>query len=80
MMRNSVYGFGQFANEPNVRLDPARLTGSNHKRHRFFGAGTILHNGNKISGLTTEASLWAIAALGISNGAGIYFGTMLTII
>lgn len=76
----STYGFGQFANEPNVRMDPARLTAQIISGIGFLGAGTILRNGNKISGLTTAASLWVVAAMGISIGAGFYFGAILTFV
>lgn len=74
----STYGFSQFVNEQSVRMDPARLTAQIISGIGFLGAGTILRTGNKISGLTTAASLWVVAALGIGIGAGFYFGTLLT--
>lgn len=43
----------------------------------FLGAGTIIVTGsNQIRGLTTAAALWVTAALGISIGAGFYFGAV----
>lgn len=38
----------------------------------FLGAGTIIRDGNKIRGLTTAASIWTVACLGLVVGAGIY--------
>lgn len=76
----SVYGYNQFAGEVNVRMDPARLTAQIISGIGFLGAGTILRNGNRISGLTTAASLWVVAAMGIGIGAGFYYGTLLTFV
>ncbi|WP_413371889.1 MgtC/SapB family protein [Paenibacillus taichungensis] len=76
----SIYGFSQFAGELNVRMDPARLTAQIISGIGFLGAGTILRNGNRISGLTTAASLWVVAAMGIGVGAGFYYGTLLTFV
>lgn len=76
----SIYGFSQFAGEPNVRLDPARLAAQIISGIGFLGAGTILRTGNTISGLTTAASLWVVAAMGIAIGAGFYYGAILTFV
>ena len=38
----------------------------------FLGAGTIIREGNTIKGLTTAASLWACACMGLTAGAGYY--------
>ena len=38
----------------------------------FIGAGVILHNNARVQGLTTAASVWAAAILGIACGAGHY--------
>ncbi|HHV47114.1 MAG TPA: MgtC/SapB family protein [Tissierellia bacterium] len=47
----------------------------------FLGAGTILRRDKGIvTGLTTAASLWAVAAIGLSVGAGFYTGAVLTTI
>lgn len=47
----------------------------------FLGAGAILRSGMSVKGLTTAASLWAIAAIGMAAGAGMYItaivGTLL---
>jgi putative Mg2+ transporter-C (MgtC) family protein len=74
----SMYGFSQYAAEPNVRIDPARLAAQVISGIGFLGAGTILRNGMTISGLTTAASLWVVAAIGLSAGAGFYYGASIS--
>ena len=78
IMLLSIYGFSAYVGEPNVRTDPARLAAQVISGIGFLGAGTILRNGNSISGLTTAASLWVVAALGLAVGAGFYYGALLT--
>lgn len=80
IMLLSIYGFGEFAYEFNVRMDPARLAAQVISGIGFLGAGTILRTGLTISGLTTAASLWVVAALGLAVGAGFYKGAALTTI
>lgn len=75
MMLLSIYGFSDFVNEWNVRVDPARLAAAVITGVGFLGAGTILFTGKKISGLTTAASLWVVAAIGLAVGAGFYFAS-----
>ncbi len=38
----------------------------------FLGAGVIFQTGNKVNGLTTAATIWSVAALGMAVGAGYY--------
>lgn len=78
IMLLSAYGFPEFAGEPNVRMDPARLAAQVISGIGFLGAGTILRNGLSITGLTTAASLWVVAAIGLASGAGFYFAAILT--
>lgn len=52
--------------------DPARLSAQVITGVGFLGAGTILREGPNVKGLTTAASLWAIACLGIAAGFGFY--------
>ena len=60
--------------EPGVfRADPARLTAQIVSGIGFLGAGVILKNGgNKVTGVTTAATIWITAAIGISIGSGFY--------
>jgi putative Mg2+ transporter-C (MgtC) family protein len=73
----SIYGFSEFIHEENVRVDPARLAAQVISGIGFLGAGAILRNGLSISGLTTAASIWVVAAIGLSVGAGFYYGSIL---
>jgi putative Mg2+ transporter-C (MgtC) family protein len=39
----------------------------------FLGAGLVLHNRDRVSGLTSAATVWAVASIGMACGAGLYF-------
>lgn len=78
IMMLSSYGFSAFIYETNVRMDPARLAAQVISGIGFLGAGTILRTGMTVSGLTTAASLWVVAAIGLAVGAGFYYGAILT--
>lgn len=43
----------------------------------FLGAGLILHNRNRISGLTSAASVWVVASIGMACGAGLYAAALI---
>lgn len=53
--------------------DPARIAAQIVAGVGFLGAGSILRDGNKISGLTTAAGIWLVAAVGMAVGYGQYF-------
>lgn len=72
IMLLSIYGFSSFVDEYNVRMDPARLAAQVISGIGFLGAGAIMRNGNMIKGLTTAASLWVVASIGLCIGAGFY--------
>lgn len=55
-----------------VRADPARLIAQVVSGIGFLGAGTIIVTKRSITGLTTAASLWAVAGLGLALGMGYY--------
>ncbi|HIW32651.1 MAG TPA: MgtC/SapB family protein [Candidatus Paenibacillus intestinavium] len=82
IMLISIYGFGnELINHPNARFDPARLSAQVVSGIGFLGAGAILRRSNHvISGLTTAATLWLVAAIGLSVGAGFYWPAVITII
>lgn len=60
--------------EPGVfRADPARLMAQIVSGIGFLGAGVIIKNGgNKVTGVTTAATIWITAAIGIGIGSGFY--------
>jgi putative Mg2+ transporter-C (MgtC) family protein len=78
IMLLSIYGFPQFMAEKNVRFDPGRIAAQVVSGIGFLGAGTILRQGLTVSGLTTAASLWVVAAIGLAAGAGFHFPAFLT--
>ncbi|MBM7581748.1 putative Mg2+ transporter-C (MgtC) family protein [Caldicoprobacter guelmensis] len=55
-----------------VNLDPARLGAQVISGIGFLGAGTILKDKTRVRGLTTAASLWVVACIGLAVGAGLY--------
>jgi len=54
------------------RSDPGRIAAQVVSGIGFLGAGAIIRLGNSIRGLTTAASLWFVAAVGLAVGAGMY--------
>jgi putative Mg2+ transporter-C (MgtC) family protein len=61
----SAYGFGDPA-------DPSRLAAGIVVGIGFLGAGVILHSEKGVMGLTTAAAVWAVAAIGVAFGCGLY--------
>jgi putative Mg2+ transporter-C (MgtC) family protein len=55
-----------------VGSDPARIAAQIVAGIGFLGAGAILHDAGRIKGLTTAASLWVTASLGLATGFGRY--------
>lgn len=53
-------------------VSPSRIAAQVASGVGFLGAGVILHEGLQVRGLTTAASLWVTAALGVAAGAGAY--------
>jgi putative Mg2+ transporter-C (MgtC) family protein len=61
-----------------VRLDPSRISAQIVSGIGFLGAGAIIRQGLSIRGLTTAATLWAVAAIGMAAGAGSYAAAVIT--
>ncbi|MFA7162893.1 MAG: MgtC/SapB family protein [Eubacteriales bacterium] len=57
--------------------DPARLGAQVISGIGFLGAGTILKDGSRVRGLTTAASIWVVACIGIAIGVGFYWGAII---
>ncbi|MGA3304621.1 MAG: MgtC/SapB family protein [Stellaceae bacterium] len=67
----SAYGFSTVI-APGVILDPSRVAAQVVSGIGFLGAGSILLRGDVVRGLTTAASLWTVAAIGLAVGGGLY--------
>ena len=68
----SLYGFGAAA-------DPARVAAGIVAGIGFLGAGAIIRRGEGIvAGLTTAATIWVVAAIGLAAGAGLYLVSAVT--
>ena len=69
----SIYGFNGMIDHQNARFDPARLAHGVISGIGFLGAGVIIRRSDrKISGVTTAATLWVVAAIGLCVGSGFY--------
>ncbi|UQS86062.1 MgtC/SapB family protein (plasmid) [Nicoliella spurrieriana] len=68
----SKYGFYDLIMVHNISIDPTRIAAQIVSGISFIGAGTIITNKNRISGLTTAAGVWVTAAIGMTEGAGLY--------
>ena len=74
----SAFGFEDVLRDKNVVLDPSRIAAQVVSGIGFLGAGTILLRGEIVRGLTTAASLWAVAAIGLAVGSGLYVAALST--
>lgn len=84
MMIVSQYGFSEILTHDGVSLDPSRIAAQVVSGIGFIGAGTIIFNHQIVRGLTTAASLWATAGVGLTAGAGMSWlalaATILTLV
>lgn len=78
LMITSAYGFQEAIQQPHVVLDPSRVAAQVVSGVGFLGAGSILMRGNVVRGLTTAASVWSVAAIGLATGGGLWFAAALT--
>jgi putative Mg2+ transporter-C (MgtC) family protein len=74
----SAYGFQHALEMPHVVLDPSRIAAQVVTGVGFLGAGSIMLRGNSVRGLTTAASVWSVAAIGLAAGGGLYVAAALT--
>jgi putative Mg2+ transporter-C (MgtC) family protein len=75
----SAYGFRDFIEAGNVyaRIDPTRIAAQIVTGIGFLGAGAIIRQGLSVRGLTTAATLWLVAGIGMACGAGYYDGALI---
>lgn len=82
LMLVSVYEGLWFSSDPNsfarVTLDPTRVAQGIMTGIGFIGAGAIIKEGLTVRGLTTAASIWITAAIGVLIGIGFYFPAILS--
>jgi putative Mg2+ transporter-C (MgtC) family protein len=74
----SAYGFSEFRGIGSSSPDPTRIAAQIVSGIGFLGAGAILRQGLNVRGLTTAATLWIVAAIGMASGAGYFFGAIVT--
>ncbi|WP_332695485.1 MgtC/SapB family protein [Halalkalibacter lacteus] len=81
LMLLSLNGFSSFieSHQDTARVDPGRIPSYVISGIGFLGAGTILVQGGlSVKGLTTAASIWIVAGIGLVVGAGMYFEAIVT--
>lgn len=77
----SVHAFADYVRpreETNVGIDVTRIASQVVVGVGFLGGGAILKHGASIRGLTTAASMWVTAAIGLAAGMGYYLGAVAT--
>ena len=67
-----------FSNRSGVVFDPTRIAAQIVSGIGFLGAGAIIRQGLSIRGLTTAATLWVVAAIGMASGVGYYEAAVVT--
>jgi putative Mg2+ transporter-C (MgtC) family protein len=72
LMIVSTFGFMDVLSYERVGLDPSRVAAQVVSGIGFLGAGTIVLRRKVVHGLTTAASLWTVAAVGLAVGSGLY--------
>jgi putative Mg2+ transporter-C (MgtC) family protein len=78
LMIVSAYGFQNALKMEHVVPDPSRIAAQVVSGIGFLAAGSILLGGQVIRGLTTAASVWAVAAIGLASGGGMFFAAVLS--
>ena len=74
----SAYGFSEFVTSGGVsRADPTRIAAQIVSGIGFLGAGAIIRQGLSVRGLTTAATLWLVAGIGMASGAGFYSAALI---
>ena len=68
----------RFSTPAGIVFDPTRVAAQIVTGVGFLGAGAIIRQGLTVRGLTTAATLWAVAAIGMAVGAGYYWAAILT--
>ena len=67
-----------FSTRNGLVFDPTRIAAQVVSGIGFLGAGAIIRQGLSVRGLTTAATLWVVAAIGLASGAGYYMAAVVT--
>lgn len=78
IMLTSMYIFDIYKGITSI--DPSRIAAGVITGIGFLGAGTIIRYGEEVRGLTTAASLWVVAGVGLAVGCGFYVAAFATTI
>jgi len=73
-----AYGIAEFVDAGVVRFDPTRVAAQVVTGIGFLGAGAILRQGINIRGLTTAASIWVTASIGVAVALGFWAPALIT--
>ncbi len=76
MMIVSTYGFPATSSGAEGSLDPSRIAAQVVSGIGFLGAGVIIFRDNTVRGLTTAATIWSVAGVGLAAGGGLYLPAM----
>ncbi len=76
IMLTSIYIFDIYKSVTNV--DPGRIAAGVITGIGFLGAGAIIREREEVKGLTTAASLWVVAGIGLATGCGFYSASVIT--
>ena len=69
-------GFITARSESNVNVDPTRIAAYVLPAVGFIGGGAIVKTGRNVIGITTAASLWVAASVGVASGLGFWVGAV----
>lgn len=73
----SAYAWDDFGFGDGATFDPTRIAAQIVTGIGFLGAGAIIRQGLSVRGLTTAATLWVVAAIGMASGVGYYSGAVI---
>lgn len=77
----SAYGFLQFSGRAGVQVQPAQIAAQVISGIGFLGAGVILLRRDTVRGLTTAATIWLVASIGLTCGLGfLWEATLATVL
>ncbi len=68
----------RFSTDEGLVFDPTRIAAQVVTGIGFLGAGAIIRQGLSVKGLTTAATLWVVAAIGMASGVGYYWAAFVT--